>query len=91
MTDFIDVMDAMIEVGFTDQDIVRLLRSCESQETAIEFGKFCIEGKLLWNNIDQVNPEKTMVVSTSGGFILNPRTKDKVSVFMEEIMRNIHE
>ncbi len=91
MKDFIDVMDSMIEVGFTDQDIVRLLRSCESQETAIGFAKFCIENKLLWNNIYQLNPEKTLVVSTSGGFIFNPRTKEKASVFMEEIIRNIHE
>lgn len=91
MKDFIEVMDSMIDVGFTDQEIVRLLRSCESQETAIGFAKFCIENKLLWNNIEQVNPEKTLVVSTSGGFIFNPRPKDMVSVFMEEMRREIHE
>ena len=84
MKDLIEAMKLMTEVGFTDQDIVRLLSSCESQETAIEFAQFCVDNKLVWNNLDQVKPDKTLITFKSGGFIFNPRKKDITKPFLEQ-------
>ena len=93
MKDLIEAMKLMTEVGFTDQDIVRLLSSCDSQETAIEFAQFCVDNKLVWNNLDRVKPDKTLISFKSGGqslsrFIFNPRKKDIAEPFLEQMMEN---
>lgn len=88
MKDLLEAMKLMTEVGFTDQDIVRLLSSCESQETAIEFAQFCVDNKLVWNNLDRVKPDKTLISFKSGGFIFNPRKKDITEPFLEQMMEN---
>ena len=94
MKDLLEAMKLMTEVGFTDQDIVRLLSSCDSQETAIEFAQFCVDNKLVWNNLDRVKPDKTLISFKSGGqslsrFIFNPRKKDITKPFKEQMMEKL--
>ena len=94
MKDLIEAMKLMTEVGFTDQDIVRLLSSCDSQETAIEFAQFCVDNKLVWNNLEGVKPDKTLISFKSGGqaisrFIFNPRKKDITKPFKEQMTEKL--
>ena len=94
MKDLLEAMKLMTEVGFTDQDIVRLLSSCESQEAAIEFAQFCVDNKLVWNNLEGVKPDKTLISFKSGGqalsrFIFNPRKKDITKPFKEQMTEKL--
>ena len=94
MKDLIEAMKLMVEVGLTDQDIVRLLSSCDSQETAIKFAQFCVDNKLAWNNLEQVKPDKTLISFKGGGqslsrFIFNPRKKDITKPFKEQMTEKL--
>jgi hypothetical protein len=91
MKDLIEAIDLMIDAGFTDQDVIRLLRSCESQETALKFADFCIQNKLASNNLNCTDPNKTVIVFTKGGFIFKPRHEDKTTPFIKQMMEEFYE